>query len=241
MKPGILSISGLTGALVIALGVLPALAQTAAKAPAAKGPEADPHKAPAKRAWLGTALANLTDVDRKQKGVPKYGGVVVLRVLPDSPASRTGFRAGDVIMRLDEKYVYKPDDIIRSIQSTPVGRSVKIDVIRNGGWLTATVKLTARPASLTAPASESQPPKGAKAPDKAPAKAATGGNAEPKDAPAQSKPTGERAAKTDSSASSSPAQAPSAASSMASRLHRLEEEVRSLRRAIEQMKRLCSR
>lgn len=123
----------------------------------ARGRRSNP--APTRKAWLGTALATLTRVDRRQKGVPKYGGVLIQRVVKGSPAALTGFRPGDVIMRLDNKYVYKPKDIIRRVAAATVNRHMKIDIIRNGRWMTARVKLLPRPRRIPgAPASRPADP-----------------------------------------------------------------------------------
>lgn len=102
-------------------------------------------RGPASKAYLGVALARLTPLDRRQKKVPRYGGVLIQTVLRHTPASKAGFRPGDVIMRLNGKYVYKPHDIIRRVSRARVGTRVKIDIIRNGGWMMARVLLTARP------------------------------------------------------------------------------------------------
>ncbi len=116
----------------------------------------------ASKAYLGVALASVTPVDRQQKKVPRYGGVLIQTVLRNTPASRAGFRPGDVIMRLDGKYVYKPKDVIRRVARARVGARIKVDIIRNGGWMMARVLLTARPRtapSHVAPRRRPAPPR----------------------------------------------------------------------------------
>ncbi len=97
------------------------------------------------KAYLGVALASLTSMDRRQKKVPRYGGVLIQSVLKRTPAYRAGFRPGDVIMRINNKYVYKPADVMRRVARARIGTRLKIDIIRNGGWMMARVLLTARP------------------------------------------------------------------------------------------------
>jgi serine protease Do len=97
------------------------------------------------KAYLGVALARLTPLDRRQKKVPRYGGVLIQTVLRRTPAAKAGFRPGDVIMRLNGKYVYKPKDVISRVSRARVGTRLKIDIIRNGSWMMARVLLTARP------------------------------------------------------------------------------------------------
>jgi C-terminal processing protease CtpA/Prc len=114
------------------------------------------------KAYLGVALAPLTPLDRRQKKVPRYGGVLIQTVLRNTPAARAGFRPGDVIMRLNGKYVYKPADVIRRVARARVNTRVKVDIIRNGGWMMARVLLTARPRSApshVAPRRRPTPPR----------------------------------------------------------------------------------
>lgn len=100
---------------------------------------------PGGRAWLGIAMAPLTAVDRRQKGVPRYGGVLIQSVMKRSPAATAGFQPGDVVMRIDNKYIYTAREIIRKIARKKVGDRIKIDIIRNSKWMSARVRLTARP------------------------------------------------------------------------------------------------
>ena len=102
-------------------------------------------RGPSQKAWLGVTLAKLTPLDRRQKGVPQYGGVLIQSILKGTPAAKSGFVPGDVIMRLDNKYVYTPPEVIRKIGHSRPGLRLKIDIIRNGKWLMARVLLTARP------------------------------------------------------------------------------------------------
>ncbi len=137
--------------------ILAGLCVLSATAPAQAAPASS-------KAYLGVALARLTPLDRRQKKVPRYGGVLIQTVLRNTPASRAGFRPGDVIMRLKGKYVYKPADVIRRVARARVGTRIKVDIIRNGGWMMARVLLTARPRnapSHVAPRRRPAPPRAA--------------------------------------------------------------------------------
>lgn len=55
---------------------------------------------------LGIEVANLTDEQRRQSGLKKEeGGVLVQSLTPDGPAARAGLRQGDIILRIDNKDV----------------------------------------------------------------------------------------------------------------------------------------
>lgn len=119
--------------------------------------EAAPRRKRASKAYLGVALAPLKSVDRRQKKVPRYGGVLIQSVLRNTPAYKAGFRPGDVIMRLNNKYVYKPADVIRRVARARTGTRLKIDIIRNGSWMMARVLLTARPRKVPGHVEPSRP------------------------------------------------------------------------------------
>lgn len=231
-KPGIYLL--MTCSLLVAGPAGPSAAPARPAAERAAKAQARPTEAP--KAWLGTALVPLGQVDRSQKGVPRYGGVLVERVLRDSPAGRTGILAGDVIMRLDDKYVYQPEEIIRRVEAAQVGKSIKIDVIRNGGWLTASVRLTPRPRGIPPATRKAQTPQRAEPPSRA--QAPTRPEAPRSAAPAagRSEPPAARGAK-----AAEPGAAASSQASLSLRLQALEREVRLLRRAIQDQQQRCRR
>src|SRR3954464_2881341 len=74
-------------------------------------------------------------------------GVVVVRVLPGSPAQRAGVRGidpqtgeiGDVIVGVNGKPVRRLSDLIQALEQTGVGRSVEIAVKRQGRTVTVPV------------------------------------------------------------------------------------------------------
>ncbi len=109
------------------------------------------HRASAPRAYLGVALAPLTALDRRQKKVPRYGGVLIQSVLKGTPAFRVGLQPGDVIMKLGASHVYKPADVLRGVAAARVGSRLTVTIIRNGAWMRARVLLTTRPRKAIAP------------------------------------------------------------------------------------------
>ena len=59
----------------------------------------------------------------------------------DSPASRAGFKAGDVVTRYDGKAVERWSDLPRAVAETPLNRDVPIDIVRDGKKMTLTAKI----------------------------------------------------------------------------------------------------
>ncbi|ASC73899.1 Putative serine protease HtrA [Halomicronema hongdechloris C2206] len=71
-------------------------------------------------------------------------GVVVLRVVPNSPADRAGLRPGDVIQRIGETEIAEADGVQQRVQESNIGEPLSIVINRNGRTLTISV----RPAPL---------------------------------------------------------------------------------------------
>ncbi len=66
---------------------------------------------------LGMRVADLTDEDRSELGLPDdYPGVVIMGVAPDSSAAEEGLRRGDVVSRVDGTQVHDVGDVKRALQ-----------------------------------------------------------------------------------------------------------------------------
>lgn len=79
---------------------------------------------------LGLVAAELTDAQRKQLELPD-SGVVVQRVLADSPAAKAGLQPGDVLLRFAGKKVDGVKSLRQLAEQTAEGRSVPALVLRN--------------------------------------------------------------------------------------------------------------
>ncbi|MEO7558162.1 MAG: trypsin-like peptidase domain-containing protein, partial [Gammaproteobacteria bacterium] len=55
------------------------------------------------RGWLGILIQDVTNDLAESFGMAKPEGALVARVLPDSPAAKSGFQAGDVVVKFDGK------------------------------------------------------------------------------------------------------------------------------------------
>ncbi len=93
------------------------------------------------RGWLGVSIQELTPELIKSFGLPNSQGALVAAVVDDSPAGRAGVKPGDVIVRFDGKPVDGPRALPPLVANTPVGKSVAVDVIRDGAPLTVRVAI----------------------------------------------------------------------------------------------------
>ncbi|MDE3166488.1 MAG: M28 family peptidase [Acidobacteriota bacterium] len=80
--------------------------------------------------------------------VPEFGeetkGVKFADIREGSPASKAGFRAGDVMVEFDGKPIQNLQDFTYVLQGKKPGDVVKVKVLRNGEPIEATVTLTRR-------------------------------------------------------------------------------------------------
>jgi S1-C subfamily serine protease len=62
--------------------------------------------------------------------VPEVNGVVVVRVLPSTPAEKSGLRRGDVITEIDGQPVTNAEQLQRFVENSQIGQSLKMQVQR---------------------------------------------------------------------------------------------------------------
>jgi serine protease Do len=86
----------------------------------------------ARRGWIGVRIQQVTQEIAEGLGLPTTQGALVSDVTKDGPAAKAGLINGDLITGFDGKPV--PDDraLPRIVADTPVGKTVKIDVLRKG-------------------------------------------------------------------------------------------------------------
>ena len=99
------------------------------------------------RGYLGAALqaVRFSDAARGRIGLSQAGGLVVLEVDPDGPASAGGLMLGDVVVAANGKSLESPDDLIRLLGSDMVGRTLHLDLVRAGARATAELLVGERP------------------------------------------------------------------------------------------------
>jgi serine protease Do len=97
------------------------------------------------RGWLGLLIQDVNRELAESFGMKKPRGAVVLRVMPDSPASKAGFKVGDVVVDFNGKKINRSSDLPLAVGRTPVGETVKVTVIREGKTHTLNVKIAELP------------------------------------------------------------------------------------------------
>ncbi|MGH9358156.1 MAG: DegQ family serine endoprotease [Terriglobia bacterium] len=100
------------------------------------------------RGYIGVRIGELTPGLAKQFNVPDLNGALVESVEPGSPASKAGFKAGDVIRTLDGKQVTSANNLRYSVASLNPGTEVKLGILRDGKPMTLGLSLGELPSNI---------------------------------------------------------------------------------------------
>ncbi len=84
------------------------------------------------RGWLGVAIQPVTPELAKSFGVTGEKGALVADITKDSPADKAGLKIGDIILEFDGKEIQEMNNLPRLVAATPIGKKVKIKILRNG-------------------------------------------------------------------------------------------------------------
>ena len=91
------------------------------------------------RGWLGVRVQAVTPEIAAGFRLEEAEGALVSSVTPDSPAAEAGLESGDVILTWDGQEVTRLKDLPRLVAFTAAGKSVEMEVWRDGTRKTLTV------------------------------------------------------------------------------------------------------
>lgn len=98
--------------------------------------------------WLGVTVQDLDDNLAKYFGLTDKNGVLVAKVLENSPAQKGGIKEGDVIKSFDNKQIKNVRELLNIVGKTEVGKKVKVAVVRDKKEVNLEVQIGERPAEL---------------------------------------------------------------------------------------------
>ena len=100
--------------------------------------------------YLGVALGALDANNRAQINYPTTAGngAVVMQIPPSGPAAKVDLSPGDVIQKINDKDVTKPDDVIQTIKGMKPGTSIKLQVWSAGTKKLVVITLGEQPAEI---------------------------------------------------------------------------------------------
>lgn len=98
--------------------------------------------------WLGVNVQEIDQTLADYFGLTDKEGVVVVKVLKDSPAEKGGLKPQDIIRTFDGKKVKTLRDLLRTVGHTEVGKNVKVEIIRDKKPLSLEIKIGERPSEM---------------------------------------------------------------------------------------------
>ena len=94
-----------------------------------------------RRGWLGVRIQEVSKEIAEVEKLDKPKGALIASVSEDSPAFKAGLKAGDIILKFDEKIINKMRELPKAVAGTKVGKEVKLEIWRNKKLITKKLKL----------------------------------------------------------------------------------------------------
>ncbi|MFQ5586304.1 MAG: DegQ family serine endoprotease [Thermodesulfobacteriota bacterium] len=93
------------------------------------------------RGWIGVGIQQVTPELAQSFGIKERKGALVSSVNEGDPADRAGIKSGDIIVAFDGKEIGEMNDLPRIVAATPPGKTVKVEIIRDGREKVVTLKV----------------------------------------------------------------------------------------------------
>ena len=101
------------------------------------------------RGWFGVYIQEVTRELSESFGMDKPQGVLVASIIDDSPAQKSNVKVGDVILEFDGREVRSAGALPPIVGQTEVGKTVEVELLRNGKKMTLEVIIGKLPDSMS--------------------------------------------------------------------------------------------
>ena len=89
--------------------------------------------------YLGIHMVNLNPEAKKEINnqkkldfqITEDKGVLIVKVVPNSPADKAGFRAGDTIVKISDRRIATSLEVQETVESSKIGETLEVEVIRD--------------------------------------------------------------------------------------------------------------
>jgi C-terminal processing protease CtpA/Prc len=82
--------------------------------------------------YIGVPVAEVDETLRSHLDIPEGQGLVVLDVVPNSPAAKAGLKAHDILLSMAGKPLKDVETLIEQVQESK-GKAVAVEILRQGG------------------------------------------------------------------------------------------------------------
>lgn len=93
------------------------------------------------RGWLGVLIQDVTRELAESFGMEKPRGALIAKVLPNSPAEQHGFEVGDIVTKFNGHEIVRSSNLPPVVGLTPVGKSVDVEILRDGKVKTLEIRI----------------------------------------------------------------------------------------------------
>jgi serine protease Do len=98
-----------------------------------------------RRGYLGLYARDLTPQLAAQLGVGKISGVLVSEVYNNTPASKAGLQAGDILTTLGGKAVPDVQTLLSTVEKLPLQKALSINIVRDAKAMTLKLTIEEQP------------------------------------------------------------------------------------------------
>lgn len=109
------------------------------------------------RGWLGILIQDVTSELAESFGMASPQGALIAKIMPDSPAAKSGLQVGDVVVKFDGKPIVESSDLPRLVGSSKIGTQISVGVMRNGKPLDIATRIEELPKEEEVKLSEAAP------------------------------------------------------------------------------------
>jgi serine protease Do len=92
-----------------------------------------------RRGWLGVRIQSVNDEIAESLGLKGTDGALIAGLNEGGPAAKAGIKAGDVILKFDNKRISEMRRLPRAVAETPIGKEADVQVWRDGKSITLKV------------------------------------------------------------------------------------------------------
>ena len=96
------------------------------------------------RGWLGVSLHPVALPERLRPETGQHVGLMVMEVIGDGPAAKSGVLVGDILLSVDGQPAMRPRHIARRLGSDSIGKRVALNLVRAGAIVTCDAVIEGR-------------------------------------------------------------------------------------------------